>query len=187
MMAKEQGYKVEPYATNFIDDAIIMLESDSPAPLKLSLLDLLTKTGARVDYNHYLTLIDKSDNLSFTDSLRIVSLRQKHLLPVELGFLRKAQRSTIYGGVYFTSGKAERSVTGNDTGTTLLVYGILSSDSTQTIADLSEVRNFFLESLTFGKAMNTYQIAGILRTVLKDMTAKTVHRQKTRTHTLRTG
>jgi len=54
-----------------------------------------------------------------------------------------------------------------------LVYGILSSDSTQTIADLSEVRNFFLESLTFGKGMNTYQLAGILRTVLKDMTAKT--------------
>ena len=178
MMAKEQGYKVEPYATNFIDDSIIMLESDSPAPLKLSLMDLLTKTGARVDYNHYLTLIDKSDNLSFTDSLRIVSLRQKHLLPVDLGFLRKAQRSTIYGGVYFTSGEAERSVTersvtNNDIATTLLVYGILSTDSTQTVADLSRVRNFFLESLTFGKGMNTYQVAGILRTVLKDMTAKT--------------
>lgn len=173
MMAKEQGYKVEPYATYFIDDAIIMLESDSPALLKLSLLDLLTKTGASVDYNHYLTLIDKSYNLSFTDSLRIVSLRQKHLLPVDLSFLRKAQRSTIYGGVYFTSGEAERSITGNDTGTTLLVYGILSADSTQTITDLSRVRNFFLESLTFGKGMNTYQIAGILRTVLKDMTGKT--------------
>ena len=172
-MAKEQGYKVEPYPTNFIDDAIIILESDSPAPLKLSLLDLLTKTGARVDYNHYLTLIDKSDNLSFTDSLRIVSLRQKHMLPVDLGFLSKAQRTTVYGGVYFTSGEPERSVTGNDTGTTLLAYGILSSDSTQTVADLSEVRNFFLKSLTFGKGMNTYQVAGILRTVLKDMTAKT--------------
>ncbi len=172
-MAKEQGYKVEPYATNFIDDAIILLESGTPAPLKLSLLDILTKTGARVDYNHYLTLIDRSDTLSFTDSLRVVSLRQKHLLPVDLGFLSKARRSTIYGSVYFTSGEAERSVTGNDTGTTLLVYGILSTDSTQTVADLSEVRNFFLESLTFGKGINTYQVAGILRTVLKDMTAKT--------------
>ena len=173
MMAKEQGYKVEPYATNFIDEAIIMLESVSPAPLKLSLLDLLTKTGERVDYDHYLTFIDKSDNLSFMDSLRLTSLRQKHSLPVNLGFLRKAQRSTIYGGIYFISGKAERSVTNNDIATTLLAYEILSTDSTQTVADLSGVRNFFLETLTFGRGLSTYQAAGILRTVMKDITART--------------
>jgi len=171
-MAKENGYTVEAKPTNFIDNAVIMLESGAASKIKLSLLELLSETGAKVDYNHYLSAIGKSDTLSFTDSLRVAALQQQHNLPVDLTFMKKAQRKTLYGGVYFSSGNEQATVTCNNIGTTILAYAVIKADTTRTVADLQGIRQYFLETMTFGSRLNTWQTAKILQTVLPDLTTR---------------
>lgn len=165
-MAKEQGYDIGFHSTTYIDDAILMLESSAPAEMKLSVMELLTRLNARIDYNHYLTTLAVYDTLGFTDSLRMTALKQTHRLPAEVDYLRRAHRTTIYNGIYFTSEEKRHTVTSDDIGTTLLAYRILDADTAQKVADLSGVRQFFIETMTFGNRLNTWETATILRTVL---------------------
>ncbi|MBE0667663.1 MAG: hypothetical protein IH593_08310, partial [Bacteroidales bacterium] len=83
MMAKEQGYTVSLDSDQLIDNAVLILESPSPALLssRLSLLEILSKIGARIDFNRYLKIIGEQQHLSFYDSLRITSLSQKNKFP----------------------------------------------------------------------------------------------------------
>ena len=171
-MAKENGYAAEVKPTNFVDKAVITLESEVPSPVKLSWLEMLSKTGAKVDYNHYLPAIGRGDTLSFTDSLRMAALRQRLGLPVDLAFMKKALKKTIYGGVWFSPGNEKATVTCNDIGTTLLAYSVLKADTACTVADPKELRRYFLETLTFGSRLNTWQIAKILQAVLPEMTTR---------------
>ena len=171
MMAREQGYSVTIDSDQLIDNAILILESASPDLLssRLSLLEILSKIGARVDFNRYLKNIGEEQNLSFHDSLRITALSQKYKLPADLAYIEKARQKTVFGSVFFIAGGDHHSVTDNNLMTTLLVYKILRSDSTQTIADLNAVRNYFLESMTFGEYFNTFQSASIINTILGDV------------------
>jgi hypothetical protein len=168
-MAGENGYTVESKPAGFVDRAVAELESEAPFAVRLPLLELLSMTGARVDYIRYLTDIRPADTLSFTDSLRITALRQNHGLPVDLGFMKKAMRTTVYGGVWFSSGDRPSTVTCNDISTTLLAYSVLKADTAGTVTDLLDVRRYFLETLTFGNRLNTWQTAMILRTILPDV------------------
>ena len=168
-MAKEQGYDIGSYSTTYIDDAILILESAGPARMKLSLMELLTGMNARIDYNHYLTALAFNDTLGFTDSLRMTALKQRHNLPAEVDFLKRAHRTTIYNGIYFTSDEKMPTVCSDDIGTTLLAYRILAADTAQKVADLSRVRQYFIETMTFGNRLNTWETATILRTVLPEL------------------
>lgn len=168
-MAAEQGYNIGSHTTNYIDDAILILESTTSNQRKLSVIEILTRLNARIDYNHYLTAPAGSDTLGFTDSLRITALKQRHHLPAEIDFLKRVQRTTIYNGIYFTTGEKRHTFSSDDIGTTLLAYRILAADSTQKVADLSSVRQYFIETMTFGCRLNTWETANILRTVLQDL------------------
>jgi len=171
-MAKENGYTIETTPSNYIDNAVIILESEAASKVKLSLLELLTKTGAKVDYNHYLLAIEKSDTLGFTDSLRVAALRQQYSLPVDLAFMKKAQRETIYGGIWFTSGNEQATVTINDIGTTLLASSVLKADTARYASEIQGIHRYFLETLTFGSRLNTWQIAKILQEVIPDVNSQ---------------
>jgi len=168
-MAKEQGYDIGSHATTYIDDAILLLESALPAQLKLSVMELLTRMKARIDYNHYLTSMVVNDTLGFTDSLRMTALKQRHNLPAEVDFLKKAHRTTIYNGIYFTSEEKRHGVCSDDIGTTLLAYKVLAADTAQKVADLSMIRQYFIETMTFGSRLNTWETANILWTVLPEL------------------
>jgi len=168
-MAKDQGYDIGSHATTYIDDAILLLESSAPARLKLSVMELLTGMNARIDYNHYLTALAVYDTLGFTDSLRMTALKQMHRLPADVDFLKRAHRTTIYNSIYFTSEEKLHTVCSDDIGTTLLAYRVLAADSAQKVAELSMVRQYFIETMTFGNRLNTWETANILRTVLSEL------------------
>ncbi len=168
-MAKEQGYDIGSHATNYIDNAILILESSSPVQLKLSVLELLTRMNARVNYNHYLTSPGITDSIGFTDSLRITALKQRHHLPAEVEYLKRVRRSTIFTGIYFTSGENRTAFSSDDIATTLLAYRVLDADTAQKVADLAKVRQYFIETMTLGSRLNTWETANILRTVLPEL------------------
>jgi len=50
-----------------------------------------------------------------------------------------------------------------------LAYSVLKADTAGTVTDLQDVRRYFLETLTFGSRLNTWQTAMILKTILPDV------------------
>lgn len=180
MLAIKHGHYINLDYNQVIDNAIPILESPLQQWRKLSLLEILSEMEAKADFNHYLQLIGAGENLSFTDSLRITALKQKYRLPVDLAFLERSRRMTLFGSVYFAGKNPQSQAMNNDVSTTLLAYKILKNDSTQTIADMAMVRNFFLETLTFGTEINTYQGAAVLNTILDDVLNETGKAKETR-------
>ena len=162
LRAGKLGYTVNIGISGITDFAVLALEKNPSPSTGLSLLGILSDIGAKADYNRYLEIISDKDSLSLTDSVRIASLRLSHGIPADIGFLEKARRETVFGGVYFTAGSEWWNIMQTDIQTTLLAYDLLCRDTLQKIARPELIRRYFYEYLSMDGPLNTFQTASVL-------------------------
>jgi len=162
LRAGRLGYTVNIGISGITDYAVLALEKNPEPVTALSFLEILSDIGAKADYNRYLKNISERDSLSLTDSIRIATLRLRHGITADIGFLEKAKRETVLGGVYFTAGPEWWNIMQTDMQTTLLVYDLLSRDTLQKIARPELIRRYFYEYLSMKSPLNTFQTASVL-------------------------
>ena len=172
-MAKNAQYPVKYQEQKLIDYLVYQLEKAN-SPDKLTSLETLHQLQAKVDYNRYVQEFQKKKNNSLEEQLRLTRLQQLLQLPAPLDTLRKYQKQTMLGGMYW--GETKYSLFDNNITNTLLAYEILKTAGNHE-RELAQIRAYLLSERRAGHWRNTYESAKILKTVLPDLLLKETDRK----------
>ncbi|WP_426589233.1 carboxypeptidase-like regulatory domain-containing protein [Mucilaginibacter sp. R-33] len=172
--AQKEGYAVELDKQKLTDYLVFQLESYKRRD-KILCLELLHKLGAKVDYQKYVTDIEKEQakdqktfdyKLSGYDKLRMMLLRQESALPIKMDSLLNTRKHTMFGNIYW--GEDGYRFFDNSVQLSILAYRIIKNDGRHPEL-LAKVRGYFLEQRRLGDWRNTYESALILETILPDL------------------
>jgi alpha-2-macroglobulin len=170
LQADENGFKVPMKKQQVIDYLVYQMESYKGIE-KISSLYLLHRLGAKADLKRYLDSLNKPRNdLSRYEQLRLLELRQKLGMPVNLDSLISRQSKTAFGNIYW--GEENAHLFNNAFQYTLSMYRMLRNAGGHD-ALLRKVRNYFLEKRKTGHWRNTYESSLILETILPDLLNET--------------
>lgn len=178
--AKSMGYDAFSKfdSTRFVENAILRLESSASPSDRLSLLEQLKMLKAPINYAQYiskidtaLTLKDKKNRLlnkmTTLEHFRLIRLKQECGLEYSLDSLRKHQKSSMLGSVYYSDGN-KISINNNDVHLTVLAYKILKVGNPKD-EELLKIRNWFYEKRTSQGWTNTYESANIIDVLYGDI------------------
>ncbi|MEO7215883.1 alpha-2-macroglobulin family protein [Mucilaginibacter sp.] len=167
--AKTMGYTVnvdQPKLTAYL---VYQLESYRGEE-KLACLQLLYKTGARVDYTKYFGVIEKEyktqKDVPNYNRLRLMLLKQEAGLTVKTDSLLTAVHKTMFGNLYW--GEEGYRFFDNSIQVSVLAYQIIKAEGKHPEV-LAKIRGYFLEQRSHGEWRNTYESALILETILPDL------------------
>ncbi|WP_285055064.1 alpha-2-macroglobulin family protein [Pedobacter ginsengisoli] len=100
------------------------------------------------------------------EKLQLMSLRQKAGIPIDIQWLLKQKKTTMFGNVYW--GEANSYFWDNSIQNTLLAYQILKTNGGYRTA-LDKIARYFLEQRKDGQWRNTYESSLILETILPEL------------------
>lgn len=172
--AQKEGYPVELDKQKLTDYLIYQLESYKRRD-KILCVQLLHKLGAKVDYQKYVTSIEKEQakdqktfdyRLSGYDKLRMMLLRQESALPIKMDSLLNTSKHTMFDNMYW--GEDGYRFFDNSVQLSVLAYHIIKNDGRHREL-LAKIRGYFLEQRRLGDWRNTYESALILETILPDV------------------
>ncbi|MGF7074857.1 carboxypeptidase-like regulatory domain-containing protein [Mucilaginibacter sp. 3215] len=172
--AQKEGYAVELDKQKLTDYLVFQLESYKGRD-KILCLELLHKLGAKVDYQKYVTGIEKEQakdqktfdyKVSGYDKLRMMLLRQESALPIKMDSLINTSKHTMFGNLYW--GEDGYRFFDNSVQLSVLAYRIIKNEGRHAEL-LTKIRGYFLEQRRLGDWRNTYESALILETILPDL------------------
>lgn len=146
----------------------------------LSLVGLLRKLDARIDYPRYCAFIASIPDATLGNRLRTAEMLQQFApdgMPAADSLLALASR-TMMGSLYWRD-KTPREPTPrrfaqpdmSDIENTLTAYRILRAAGNRK-AELEKIRNYFFEQRKSGSWRNTYESSRIVETIMPDMLEK---------------
>ncbi|KAA2239922.1 TonB-dependent receptor plug domain-containing protein [Chitinophaga agrisoli] len=166
MAALQAGYLVSTHTNTFTDYLVYNLDSYSDTE-KLSALFLLQQLGAKPDFKRYMDTLERHP-LTTYERLRLIELKQRLGMPVQLDTLIARQQHSLMGNIYW--GNEGYAFFDNSIQITLSMYRILKkAGGYETL--LPRIRNYFLEIRKGGEWRNTYESSMILETILPDLLA----------------
>ncbi|WP_083925346.1 carboxypeptidase-like regulatory domain-containing protein [Flexithrix dorotheae] len=133
---------------------------------QLDILKTLTFLEYPISYQRSLDLITKDTTLDLYSFMKLQELRKIHQLDYQLDTLKKLQKETLFGGVYW--GEEKYWFEKNAIITTLMAYRLLE-DEQEFEGYREKIRNYFLEKKRSGYWRNTSESAQILETILPDI------------------
>ncbi|MDB5149848.1 MAG: hypothetical protein JWQ57_3868, partial [Mucilaginibacter sp.] len=172
--AQAEGYAIELDKQKLSDYLLYQMESYHGQD-KILCLQLLHKLGAKVDYQKYVTIIEKEQvkakrtfdySPSNYDKLRTMLLRQEAGLPINMDSLLATNKHTIFGNIYW--GEEGYRFFDNSVQLSVLAYQIIKNNGRHPEL-LAKIRGYFLEQRRLGDWRNTYESALILETILPDL------------------
>lgn len=167
-MAKNDGYTVKLNTSNTIQEMIWKLEISTNFDETYRILRTLNLFDANLDYLHYIKKLEEKEDKSFNEQLLLTELQQTHGMAYQLDSIQKHKRTTLFKNVYFSDNKNISNTLNNTIQNTLLAYRILKADSLNHSADLTKMRNYFLERRQPGFWRNTFESAQIVEAILDD-------------------
>ncbi len=167
--AESLGYESQINKDQIIENLIWKLENKQDFYTRVRILKILNLLEASVNFQSYISGLEKTRKLSFSEILEIIRLKQLCNLNYNLDTLASYKKTTLFGNVYYTDEQQGYNLLTNDLQNTLLVYRILKSDSLDHNETLGKIRNYFLENRKRGYWRNTYESSQIVETILPDL------------------
>lgn len=188
--AETEGYKTGLDRQALTDALLAGLNRRMPAAASdttgmrknelLSLVGLLRKLDARIDYPRYCAFIASIPDATLGNRLRTAEMLQQLApdgMPAADSLLALASR-TMMGSLYWRD-KTPREPTPrrfaqpdmSDVENTLTAYRILRAAGNRK-AELEKIRNYFFEQRKSGSWRNTYESSRIVETIMPDMLEK---------------
>lgn len=188
--AETEGYKTGLDRQALTDALLAGLNRRMPAAASdstgmrknelLSLVGLLRKLDARIDYPRYCAFIASIPDATLGNRLRTAEMLQQLApdgMPAADSLLALASR-TMMGSLYWRD-KAPLEPTPrrfaqpdmSDVENTLMAYRILRAAGNRK-AELEKIRNYFFEQRKSGSWRNTYESSRIVETIMPDMLEK---------------
>jgi alpha-2-macroglobulin len=170
--ARFEGYIVEATKTGIVDNLLWRIENTTGFEARVSILRMLRLAKARVNYNHYIGLLEQNDSLRLGQMLQIMEMRQSSGLPCNTDTLMHYMKTTLFGGVYFSdedSSTPPWRMFGNDVQTTVLAYRVLRADTATSPDLLRKMRNYFMEQRYGGRWLNTFETSQMLTAIVPDL------------------
>lgn len=188
--AETEGYKTGLDRQALTDALLAGLNRRMPAAASdstgmrknelLSLVGLLRKLDARIDYPRYCAFIASIPDATLGNRLRTAEMLQQFApdgMPAADSLLALASR-TMMGSLYWRD-KTPREPTPrrfaqpdmSDVENTLTAYRILRAAGNRK-AELEKIRNYFFEQRKSGSWRNTYESSRIVETIMPDMLEK---------------
>ncbi|MGV8094151.1 MAG: carboxypeptidase-like regulatory domain-containing protein [Mangrovibacterium sp.] len=167
--AEKLGYAVKINKERLTEKLIWQLETSSDFDKKIRILKLLNLLDAQVNYQSYISGLEKNRKLSFNELLQITELKQLCKLVYNADTLRHYQKSTLFGNIYFEDEDPGSNLLVNHIQNTLVAYRILKADLVKNAQTLGKIRNYLLENRKTGYWRNTYESARIIETILPDL------------------
>lgn len=171
LSAEKQGYKVSFNRSQAIETMVWELENSTGIYSRIRIMNALKLLGSKINFGEYISRIEKWNNISFTERLHLMELKQLCGIAINLKNLEPFKKQTMYGNVYYTNVDADFRLLENDVLNTLVVYRILRADTTNHELALRKIRNFLLEKRGSGYWRNTYESALVIETILPDLLA----------------
>mgnify|MGYP001182383292 CR=1 FL=1 len=165
--AKSQKYDI-PDLTDAVNGLIWQLGRTTDFNVRIKILKLLFQMNIYLDYRKYLEKENQCKTSTLKDRLQLSALKQMMGIPFSMDTLQHFRQTTIFGNVYYSDGSRE-TVDNSDIQNTLLMYGILKSDTNDHKKELSLMRNYFFEKRSTASWQNTYESIRIIETILTDM------------------
>ncbi|HBG70292.1 MAG: hypothetical protein A2W93_11850 [Bacteroidetes bacterium GWF2_43_63] len=165
--AKSQQYDV-PDMTDAVNGLIWQLGKTTDFNVRIKMLKLLFQMNIYLDYRKYLEKENQCKTSTLKDLLQLCALKQMMGIPFSMDTLQHFRQTTLFGNVYYTDGNRE-TVDNSDVQNTLLMYGILKSDTNDQSKELSLMRNYFFEKRSNASWQNTYESINIIQSILPDM------------------
>ena len=169
--AEKMGYSVKIDKEGLIGKLTWDLQNKATFDRKIRMLRILKLLDAQVNYQAYLSDLERDRKLTLNELLQLMELKQQCKLPFDADTLKHYQRVTLFGSVYFEDKKEQTNLLDNAVQNTLLAYRILKADSARNEETLGKMRNYFLENRRNGYWRNTYESAQIIETILPDLLA----------------
>lgn len=172
--AEKMGYKVGWNKGEIAKTLAWMFANTKDFDAKARILKSAVLLKAQVDMNGYLTNLEQYTLTSLSDELKLTELKQLLGRGFDTSVLFKNSKETLFGNVYLTDSKQEKTVCSNDIQNTLLAYKIIQRDSVLSVNQaqtLKKMQNYFLEKRNTGTWMNTYESAQIVEAILPDVLA----------------
>ncbi|RFM33739.1 alpha-2-macroglobulin family protein [Chitinophaga silvisoli] len=161
-MAQEEGYETNINTETLADDLLSSYHRKDNID-SIGCLMMLSKLKAKVDFA---TLTSEIYPRNGYDSLRLLLLKQREHLPVNLKPILARQQSTVFGNAYW--GQFSYDLFHSSISQTLLVYKLLRATGGHE-QTLQKIRGYFLEERRNGQWRNTYESSAILETILPDL------------------
>ncbi|MPM60019.1 hypothetical protein SDC9_106866 [bioreactor metagenome] len=167
MEARKQQYEIPDlsFATN---NLIWKAGNTEDFNVKVQILKFLFQMNVYLDYRKYIAEDNLKKTSNLKEMLQLSALKQLIGIPFSMDTLLKFRQTTMFGNVYYSDDSKE-TVENSDVQNTLLMYGILKSDTTDHSKELSLMRNYFLEKRSAASWQNTYESIRIIETILPDM------------------
>ena len=165
VMAKKESYPVRYEGQKLVDYMVYLLERGDYND-KLTSLEVLYKLQVDVDFTRYVKELEKKKTQTLDEKLRLIRMRQRLQLPVQLDTLQKYKKETMFGGIYW--GEKKHSLFNNSISNTLLAYEILRAAGSNA-QQLSQIQAYLLNERRAGHWRNTYESARVLETLLPEL------------------
>lgn len=163
MEAEQLGYSVKLDKQALINQLIVEMDAAN-SNSKVQFIHSISLLGGKLDYPTEIDKIKKDPSLNFTDSLRLVSLKQQfNRSGYSIDSILLNKKVTTLGGVYWSNNS--KSVEDNETLTTLLAYRILEREQGYDPL-LDKTIDWLLQSRAGSYWTNTYLSTQILSTIL---------------------
>ena len=167
--AEKMGYLIKIDKEELVGRLTWELQSGRNFDRQIRILKILKLLDAQINYQAYLSDLERNRKLSLHELLRVMELKQQCKLAFDPDTLNHYQKTTLFGNVYLEDIKQEPSLLVNDIQNTLLAYRILRADSVKNAVTLGKIRNYLLENRKTGYWRNTYESAQIIETILPDL------------------
>lgn len=159
--AKEMNYQVTIDFNELIKKNIFEFESDT-ALFDIEAVVLMAKTNQKVNYEKYITQMEKNPKSTLSQQFDLILLRQKLHLPYNPAPLKALKETDIYGNIYWTD--TAKGVYENQVLTTTKALNILQNDTTIAI-DKHKVVNWLLQQRDNKSWRNTYESVQIIEAI----------------------
>jgi alpha-2-macroglobulin len=149
------------------------LESPAKPDNKLRALHILKILNSKVNFPVYIDRIEKTESLKINELFRLIELKQLCGLHAKVDTINAFRKETLFGGLYFSDDSVSRYFYNNEIQNTLIAYRILRNDTIHDHSpELEKIRNYLYEKRAGGRWSNTYESAGIIETILPELSGK---------------
>ena len=166
------GYKTSINNSQITELLIWELENSRDFYEKIRILKILNLLRSQINYQVYISDLERSEKISLNGLLNIIELKQLCGIDYKLDTLDYYKKSTLFGNIFYSDENQETNLLNNDIQNTLLVYKIFKTDSIVDSQRLNKIQNYFLENRKNGYWRNTFESAQIIETILPDILKK---------------
>jgi TonB-dependent SusC/RagA subfamily outer membrane receptor len=174
LLAEKQGYQIQldkvKLKARLLNQLVSRQDYDQIHALKTLLL-----LNDKQYVKDLITSLEQNDNgvvtktraeKSMYEKLSLLRLKQQAGMAVDLKWLSKQQKETMFGNIYW--GETVNRFWDNSIQNTLLAYQLLKADGNHQ-AELSKIQQYFFEQKMDGQWHNTYESSLILEAIVPDL------------------